>query len=240
MPFAWCHAVDRGREPRLSDIGIVDAAGCQIEPDAANAGLAHRVEVGLAGLVVDHGNAARGCSARLHAEQCRRIVGAIDARRHDHHALEMQRLVQRAHLLGRGRLGRIDAACEEREFLRVRVDVGVTIAGAGGHLEIDLRRRLRRLGECASGVHGNSRRNRGQQDTASRQHGFLPHVLGGSLSADSACGKGRRKGAAEAGDVEFEAPLHTATTPHVIPRLTAHSNVKPASASAPADAHAPI
>ena len=79
-----------------ADIGIVDAAGREIEADAAEAGLLHGVEIGLAGLVVDHGDAARGRAARLHAEQRGRIVGAIDARRHDHHALDMQRLVQRA------------------------------------------------------------------------------------------------------------------------------------------------
>src|SRR5579871_5165534 len=47
---------------------------------------------------------------------------------------------------------------------------------------------------------------------------------------------GANKGAAEAGDVEFEAPCHRETTPLVIP-VIGRSNVKPASASTPADAH---
>ena len=54
------------------DIGIVDAAGREIEADAAEAGLLHGVEIAFAGLVVDHGDAARIGAARLHAEQGRR------------------------------------------------------------------------------------------------------------------------------------------------------------------------
>ena len=54
------------------------------------------------GLVVDHRDAAGVGAARLHAEQSvAELSGAVDAGRHDHHALHVQRLVQRRHLLGR-------------------------------------------------------------------------------------------------------------------------------------------
>ncbi len=75
-------------------------------------------------------NPARGRPPRRHAEQRGRVVGAVDRGRDDHDALHVQRLVQRSHFLGRGQLGRVDAAGEEREFRRVRVDMGVAVAGA--------------------------------------------------------------------------------------------------------------
>ena len=54
-----------GLQPRAADIGIVGAAGGEIEPDAAEAGLVHGVEVALRRLVVDHGDAAGVRAARL-------------------------------------------------------------------------------------------------------------------------------------------------------------------------------
>ena len=125
-----------------SDVGIADAAGCEIEADAAEAGLLHGIQIGLAGPVVNHGNAPSGRPPRFHAEQGGRIVGAVDARRHDHHALDMQRLVQRRHFLRARQFGRVDAACEERKFFGIGVDMGVAIAGPGRHVEIDRRRGL--------------------------------------------------------------------------------------------------
>ncbi len=53
------------------------------------------------------------------APSCRRasqIVGAIDARRDDDHAFDVQAPVQRRHLVGQRRLGRIDTPGEERKF----------------------------------------------------------------------------------------------------------------------------
>src|SRR5665213_1432177 len=70
------------------------------------------------------GMKARGATARLHAEQRGGVVGAIDARRHDHDALDMQCLVQHRHLLGRGQFRRVDPAGVEREFGGIAVDVG--------------------------------------------------------------------------------------------------------------------
>jgi hypothetical protein len=161
------------RKPRTSNIGIIDAAGREIEPDAAEARGLHGVEIGFAGLVVDHGHTARGRAARLHAEQRRRIVGSIDARRHDHHALDVQRLVQRAHLFGRGKLRRVDAPRIEREFFGIGVDVGVAIGGAGRHVEIHGGRGLRGFGVGVLVVHRYSGRDRGKQNLASVEHGRL-------------------------------------------------------------------
>jgi hypothetical protein len=50
--------------------------------------------------------------------------------------------------------------------------------------------------------------------------------------------RGANKGVAEAGDAELEAPSpHGDDAPRHSANSTAQSNVKPASASAPADAH---
>ena len=118
------HALDRRLEALPADVGIADAAGRQIEPDAAHAGLAHGVEIALRRLVVDDGDAARVGAARLHAVQRRGIVGAVDARRDDHHALHVQRLVERRHLLGQRQLRRIDAPRRRTETSRDRRGCG--------------------------------------------------------------------------------------------------------------------
>ena len=89
----------------------------------------------------------------------------------------MQRLVQRRHFLGRCQLRRVDAAGEERKFLGIAVNMGVAVAGAGGNVEIHRRRRLRGLGKGVSVWHGHSGRDRGKQNTASRQHRFSPSFL---------------------------------------------------------------
>ena len=174
MPAAPLDALDRGLKARAADIGIVDAAGGEIEPDAADARLVHGVEVALRRLVVDHGDAAGGRAAGLHPKQGRGIVGAIDAWRDDHHALDVQGLVQRRHLLGRRQFRGVDAPFEERKFGGVAMDVGVAIAGARGNVEIHRRRRLRRGGKNGSVGHGYSGRDGSKQNTASRQHGLLP------------------------------------------------------------------
>jgi hypothetical protein len=50
----------------------------------------------------------------------------------------------------------------------------MAIAGAGGHVEIHRRRRLRGFGKTGPNVHGGSGGNRSDQELASRQHGFSP------------------------------------------------------------------
>ncbi|MGY4607675.1 hypothetical protein ACVW16_006087 [Bradyrhizobium sp. USDA 4474] len=143
MPAAGRHALDRSGEAGAADIGIVDAVGRQIDADAAKAVRMHRVELGFRGVVVDHGHAARGGAAGLDAEQAGGIVGSVDARRDDHHALDMQRLVQRRHLFRTRRSRRIDAPREERKLFDIAMDVRMAIAGMRRHVEIDRRRGLR-------------------------------------------------------------------------------------------------
>src|ERR1700682_465614 len=92
MPATRLDALDRGLKARPPHSGIADAAGGQIEPDTANARLSHGIEIALRRLVVDHGDAARGRAARLHTEQRGGVIGAVDAWRDDHHALDAQRL----------------------------------------------------------------------------------------------------------------------------------------------------
>jgi hypothetical protein len=161
--------------------------GREIEADAAEALGVHGVQLRLGGLVVDDGDAARVIAARLHAEQRRRIVGAVDARRHDHDALDVQRLMQRRHLLRRSRLGRVDAAGEERKLFRIAVNVGVAVAGAGRHVEIDRCRGLRRLGAGGCGVHRHSGGERSQQQAAAVQHGDPPRDVARALPPDARC-----------------------------------------------------
>ena len=174
MPAARLHALDRGGEARAADIGIVDATGCEVKADAAEADLVHGVERALRRLVVDHGDAAGRGAAGHHAVLAGRIVGAVDARRHDHHALHVQRLVQRAHLFGRGGLRRVDAAGEERELLDIAVDVGVAVAGVLGDIKIDRRRRLNRLGQNIPVLHECPGGDGSEHHMASRQHWFSP------------------------------------------------------------------
>ena len=178
VPAACLHALDGGREARAADIRIADAAGGEIDATAAKTVRLHCVELGFRGLVVDHGHSACGRAARLHAEQGGGIVGAVDARRHDHHALDMQRLVQRRHFLGACRFRRIDAPREERKLFDVTMDVRVAIAGMGRNVEIDRRRGLRRTGVSFVG-HGYSGGKGGKQDAASVEHGFSPASLFG-------------------------------------------------------------
>ena len=174
VPAARLHPLHGRGEARAADIGIVDAAGCEVEANATEAGLVHGVEVTLARLVVDHGNAPRGGAASHHAELGGGVVCAVDARGDDHHALDAQRLVQRAHLLGRGGLWRVDAAGEEREFPDVAVNMRMAVAGVFGDVEIDRCRRLRRLGPKVTVLHEGPGRDGGEQHGASRQHGFSP------------------------------------------------------------------
>src|SRR5207302_883784 len=70
-----------------------------------------------------------------------------------------------------------DAAGEEREFLRVRMDMGVAVAGACGYVEIDRRRWLRCFGGGGSVVHDHSGCDGGKHHTASRQHWCSPWIM---------------------------------------------------------------
>ena len=113
MPALLGHARKRGLEALKGNGGVIGAAGREVEPDTANAHFAHHAKVAVGGLVIDDRHAASIGAARLHAEKRRGIVGAVDARRHDDDALDVQGAMQRGLLLRR------DAAGEERELLRI-------------------------------------------------------------------------------------------------------------------------
>ena len=174
MPVSGFHPLDRGLEARAADLGVIDAAGCQIETDTADAQLVHGVEIAVRRLVVDDGDAARGRAARLHAEQGRGVVGAVDARRHDHHTLDVQCLVHGRHFLRRRQFWRIDAPRKERKFGGIAVNMGMAVAGAGRHIEIYRCRWLCCSGARVSVGHDHSSRNGGKQNTASGEHRFTP------------------------------------------------------------------
>jgi len=84
---------------RHDRVGLGGAGG-EVDADAADAGALHGVEIRLGRLLVDHGDAARVAAACLHAHERGRVVRAIHARRHDHHALHAERAVQLGHLRG--------------------------------------------------------------------------------------------------------------------------------------------
>ena len=130
---------------------IVDAGSREIQADAADAGLAHRVELRVGRLVVDHRDAACAIAELAHAVERARVVGAVDAGLHDHDALEAKRRKQLTKLVSRCGLGRVGAAGEKRILLRIAEHVHVAIAGARRNVEIHFRQRLRRSGQtqCA-------------------------------------------------------------------------------------------
>ena len=134
----------------------------------------HGVKLALRRLVVDDRDAAGLRAARFHAGEGRGIVGAVNARRDDHDALDVQALMQRRHLLGQRHLRCINPPGKEREFLRLTENVRVTIACPCGHVEIHRRRQLRRLRQYPSCSHGNSGRDRAEHYCASCWHGFPP------------------------------------------------------------------
>ena len=105
------------------------------------------------------------------------VVGLVSG------ALDVQRLVQRGHFLRRCRFGRIDPPCEEREFLRIGMDMGVAVAGAGWHVEIHRCRRLGGFGKNVSIGHCESGRDGRKQHSASREHGSTLPVCGECVSS---------------------------------------------------------
>jgi hypothetical protein len=87
---------------------------------------------------IDDGNASRTSVQSADRIDRAGIIGAVDARMHNHHALDMQRGVQRLEIVKGGRRRRIGA---RRRIRKGRLeDVDVAIAGFLRHVEI--RRRM--------------------------------------------------------------------------------------------------
>ena len=173
-----------------ADLGVVHAAGREIQADAAHARLAHGVQLALRHGVVDDGHAARVGPARLHPVEGGRVVRAVDARSDDDHALHAQRLVQRRHLLRQRHLRRVDASGEERKRLGVAVDVRVAIAGAARHLEAQGHGRLGCSGHPVVRSHRRSAescwghtRVGARAHPADGRHGRAARSVGGHCSA---------------------------------------------------------
>src|SRR5262249_38313437 len=145
------HALDRGAKTTASALGIVLSGVHQVQPDTAYAGLAHGVERAFRRLFVDYGDTPSCLAANLYAVQGRRVVRSVDARVHDHDALNMQRAMQRDHLGWQRRLRRIATAGEERKFRRIAEDMSVAVAGALRNLKIHRGARLGAFGKRGRG-----------------------------------------------------------------------------------------
>jgi len=140
--FAALHARSGGEEALGRDFGIVDAGSREIEAYALEAKRHEPIQFGVGGLIVDYRHAACVLAARRHAIDCRGIIGAVHAWRHNHHALDFKRLVQRGHFFRQRGFGRIGAPRKPRELGRIAMDMRVAIAGARWDVEIDVGRRL--------------------------------------------------------------------------------------------------
>ena len=177
VPVAALHALGGSEKTLARDVGIVDAGSGQIEPDALETQFGEPVELGIRCLVVDDRDAARILAARLHAEDRRRIIGAVDARRDDHDALHVQRLVQRRHFLRQRHLGRVGAAGKPRVFGGIAVDMRMTIARARRHVEIHRCRRLRSFRKTETGMQQSARRRGAEHELTSGNHAVPPLVV---------------------------------------------------------------
>jgi hypothetical protein len=116
---------------------IVDTGGRKVQTNPSNAGLAHRVQLGIGRLVVDHRHTTRATPKRAHAVERARVVGPVDAGLHDDDALETQSSKQLSKLVHRRNRGCVGAARKEWILLRIAEDVHMAIARAGRDIEID-------------------------------------------------------------------------------------------------------
>src|SRR5207342_3784282 len=137
MPVTALHAGGGAEEALGRNFGIVDASGREIEAYALEAKRREPVQFGVSGVVVDYRHAACVLAPRRHAIDRRGIIGAIHAWRHDYHALDFERLVQRGHFFRQRRLGRIRAPREPRKLFRIAMDMRVAIARARWDVESD-------------------------------------------------------------------------------------------------------
>ncbi len=103
------HPLHRALET-VTDTRVIGLAPVrQIDPDGAYAGAPECIEIAFRRFAVDHSDAPGIRAARFHPEERRRIVGPVNTRIHDDHALDVERSMHRRHFFGRRRLGRIAA-----------------------------------------------------------------------------------------------------------------------------------
>src|SRR5262245_34025537 len=96
MPAGFVSATACDIRTFAPGVDVITPPDREIEPYATHAVSAHRIEIALASPVVDNGHAASVCATRFHAEKAGRVVGSVHARSHNHHALDLQRTMQRA------------------------------------------------------------------------------------------------------------------------------------------------
>lgn len=153
--------------------------GFKIEPHATDARARHLLERLARGSLVDDGNAAGPRAHAAHSVEGAGIVGAIDARLHDHDAIEVKVALEFEQLLYRSLRGRVDAPFRKGKRGRIAEHVYVAIARAARDSEID--RGAAGGGNRGSRPHhpgGASGGTRPAQHCASCQHGVVLPMFG--------------------------------------------------------------
>ena len=67
MPVAAAHAFRRCLEALAPDVRIIGATRREVQPDAADTGFSHRIEIALRRFVIDDRDTSRIPATRLHA-----------------------------------------------------------------------------------------------------------------------------------------------------------------------------
>ena len=111
--------------------------GFEIEPHATDTRARHLLQRLARGSLVDDGNAAGARAHAAHSVEGAGIVGTIDARLHDHDAIEVKVALEFEQLLYRSLRGRIDAPFCKGKRGRIAEHVHVAIARAARDSEIN-------------------------------------------------------------------------------------------------------
>ncbi len=127
VPAQWRDAAGEGLQ-QFDGGGAAD----HVATHAADAGVVHAAQVGIGGGLVDHDDAAASRRAELrHGVQRATVVRAVDARLHDHDAIQAERLAHHLVVGQRGLDRRVAAARVQRIAIRRTDDVDVAVARAG-------------------------------------------------------------------------------------------------------------
>ena len=103
----------------------------QIEAHAADAGVVERADLIRGNVRLDHGDAAQPLPAARQRVEQRAVVGAVDARLHQHRAVDPEHAEQMQIVVERRIRRRVDALLRVGEGIGRTADMGVGIAGAG-------------------------------------------------------------------------------------------------------------
>ena len=177
MPVA-AGELRRGRGENAFGGGrIILAGGLEVEANATHARARQLIEHRGGDRFVDDGDPAGARAELANRIDGAGIVDAVDARRHDHHPLEVERALQATQIIDRGLRRRIEPAGEIRKMHRIE-DVHVAIARAARDVEIDRCLDGRgRGGKTHAGLQGEARGPGGadmRQHPTSGEHDVLP------------------------------------------------------------------